>query len=101
MIQKYLAYLKTVETGSITRAAEKLGWCTEPTADRIAAMLQRNHLPVSTEFSAAELAAAALSDKKRRGDSISVVVPDRIGSCYMKKVSVDDLEAIFRAGLEG
>ena len=85
----------------MARAAEKLGWCKEPTADRIAAMLRRNHLPVSTEFSAGELAAAALSDKKRRGDSISVVVPDRIGSCYMKKVSVDDLEAIFQAGLEG
>ena len=85
----------------MARAAEKLGWCTEPTADRIAAMLERNRLPVSTEFSAAELAAAALSDKKRRGDSISVVVPDRIGSCYMKKVSVNDLEAIFQAGLEG
>lgn len=85
----------------MARAAEKLGWCAEPTADRIAAMLERNHLPTTTEFSAAELAAAALSDKKRRGDSISVVVPDRIGSCYMKKVSVSDLEAIFRAGLEG
>ena len=85
----------------MARAAEKLGWCAQPTADRIAAMLRRNHLPTSTEFSAKELAAAALSDKKRRGDSISVVVPDRIGSCYMKKVSVDDLEAIFRAGLEG
>ncbi|MDY3282131.1 3-dehydroquinate synthase [Dysosmobacter sp.] len=85
----------------MARAAEKLGWCTEPSADRIAAMLRRNRLPVSTEFSASELAAAALSDKKRRGDSISVVVPDRIGSCYMKKVSVNDLEAIFRAGLEG
>ena len=64
-------------------------------------MRRPNHRPTSTEFSAKELAAAALSDKKRRGDSISVVVPDRIGSCYMKKVSVDDLEAIFRAGLEG
>ena len=85
----------------MARAAEKLGWCAQPTADRIAAMLRRNRLPISTEFSAAELAAAALSDKKRRGDSISVVVPDRIGSCYMKKVSVNDLEAIFRAGLEG
>ena len=85
----------------MARAAEKLGWCAQPTADRIAAMLRRNHLPTSTEFSAKELAAVALSDKKRRGDSISVVVPDRIGSCYMKKVSVDDLEAIFRAGLEG
>ena len=85
----------------IARAAEKLNWCQEPSADRIAAVLRRNHLPVSTEFSPRELAAAALSDKKRRGDSISLVIPRKIGDCYMKKIPVTELEAVFRAGLEG
>lgn len=85
----------------IARAAEKLGWCEVPCSQRIAAVLQRNHLPTSTTYSAAELARAALSDKKRRGDDIALVIPRKIGDCYMKKVPVDQLEAIFAAGLEG
>jgi len=85
----------------MARAAEKLGWCEEPCADRIAAVLRRNHLPTTTEYTAEQLAEAALSDKKRRGDSISLVIPRKIGECYMKKVPVTELEAILRAGLEG
>jgi 3-dehydroquinate synthase len=85
----------------IARAAEKLGWCEVPCADRIAAVLRRNHLPVSTDFSADQLAEAALSDKKRRGDTISLVIPRRIGDCYMKTIPVTELKAVFAAGLEG
>ena len=39
MIQKYLAYLKTVETGSITRAAERLGY-TQSAVSRMIADLE-------------------------------------------------------------
>ena len=85
----------------IARAAEKLGWCEEPCAERIAAVLRRNHLPTSTEYTAKALAEAALSDKKRRGGTISLVVPRRIGNCYMKTIPVTELEAVFAAGLEG
>ena len=85
----------------IARAAEKLGWCEEPCAERIAAVLRRNHLPTSTEYTAKELAEAALSDKKRRGGTISLVIPRRIGDCYMKTIPVTELEAVFAAGLEG
>jgi 3-dehydroquinate synthase len=85
----------------IARAAERLGWCASPCAGRIAAVLERNGLPVSTEYSAKELAAAALSDKKRTGGDITLVVPERIGRCSLKKVPVTELESIFAAGLEG
>ncbi len=64
-------------------------------------MLRRNHLPTSTEYTAKELAEAALSDKKRRGGTISLVIPRRIGDCYMKTIPVTELEAVFAAGLEG
>ena len=66
----------------------------------IAAGLEQNHLPVSTAFSARDLAEAALADKKRRGDSISLVIPRKIGDCFMKKIPVDQLESVFAAGLE-
>ena len=90
-----------IGTVLMARAAEKLGWCAEPLADAFAKVLAQYDLPTATDFTAAQLAAAALSDKKRRGDSISVVVPAAIGGCVMRKIPVAELEAVFAAGLEG
>lgn len=85
----------------MARSAERLGWTGEPLADRVAACLGRLDLPVSTEYSAEALADAALSDKKRAGDSITIVVPRRIGLCELKKLPVTELLPVIRAGLEG
>ena len=57
-------------------------------------------LPIS-EYSVEALAQAALSDKKRAGDTITIVVPREIGACELKKIHVSELEPIIRAGLEG
>lgn len=84
----------------IARAAEALGWADEPCAARICAALRRHSLPTGTEYAPAALAQAALADKKRRGGSISLVVPRRIGKCEMVTVPVGDLERIFAAGWE-
>lgn len=84
--------------GIIARASENLGWTEEPCADRICAVLQRNGLPTGTDFNPAMLAQAALSDKKRRGDEISLVIPKKIGTCEMKTIPVSELESIFAAG---
>lgn len=85
----------------IARASEKLGWSEPGTAGRITAALQGCGLPVDTAFSAAELARAALSDKKRQGSKITLVIPARIGECRLRQVAVADLEAIFQAGMRG
>jgi len=52
-------------------------------------------LPTDCPYSAEELARAALSDKKRRGDSITLALPEKIGRCYLKTVPVADLPAYF------
>jgi 3-dehydroquinate synthase len=85
----------------IARAAQRLGWCQEPCADRIASVLERNGLPVSTDFSPSALAQAALSDKKRAGGNVTLVVPERIGRCTLRTISVEELERVFSMGLEG
>ena len=89
----------------IARASKRLGWTLEDginawTADRICSTLSLTGLPISTEYSAGALAQAALSDKKRAGDSITIVVPRTIGDCVLKKIHVTELEAIIRTGLE-
>lgn len=85
----------------IARAAEKLGWTDGPAAERIAACLEKNRLSVRTGFEARALALAALSDKKRAGDSITIVVPKAIGRCELKKMPVSQLLPVIQAGLEG
>ena len=85
----------------MARAAEKLGWTDGPVSERVAACLEKNRLPVRTGFEARALALAALSDKKRAGDSITIVVPKAIGRCELKKMAVTELESVIRAGLGG
>ncbi len=85
----------------MAQAAEALGWTQQPVAARIAACLEKNHLPTGTDFSPEALAEAALSDKKRAGGAITLVVPEKIGRCVLKKLPVAELLPVIRAGLEG
>lgn len=83
----------------IARAAERFNWAKEPIAERIERVLAQNGLPITTEFSPEALANAALSDKKRAGGEITLVVPRRIGECSLLDVPVGQLTEIFRAGM--
>ena len=89
-----------IGTAIISRAADKLGWTTEPLCDRICKTLLRNELPIATSFSAEQLANAALADKKRSGDKLTLVVPEAIGHCTTKTISVSELKDIIETGLE-
>lgn len=84
----------------IARAAEQLGWSEVSIAQRIEAALTRNGLPITTKFSPEALAEAALSDKKRAGGTITIVVPKHIGDCQLINIPVEQLLDVFRAGLE-
>ena len=55
-------------------------------------------LPTACPYPAAELSRAALSDKKRRGEKITLVLPGAIGQCALKTVGVDELPAYFAKG---
>ena len=57
-------------------------------------------LPVHAEYSADELARAALGDKKRRGDEIALVLPERIGHCVIHNIPVSELPDAFARGLK-
>ncbi|MBQ3355886.1 MAG: 3-dehydroquinate synthase [Oscillospiraceae bacterium] len=67
-------------------------------ADEILSVLRAFGLPTETAFSPEELASAALSDKKRSGDTLTLVVPERIGRASLKKITVGDLLDVIRAG---
>ncbi len=84
----------------ITRAARKRGYCPPAVAERIIAALTAGGLPIHAPFSPKELAEAALADKKRAGDTITLVLPQAIGHCVLEQISIAELEAWIRSGME-
>lgn len=75
-------------------AAEKEAICSE--------IIRTNRacgLPTCCPFDAQQLAQAALSDKKRMGSRIALVLPERIGECRIAETDVSMLEDAFRRGL--
>lgn len=83
----------------VSAAAARKGWCSEACSKDIENLLKKSGFSLSCPYSAKELAGAALHDKKRRGDMISLVIPESIGSCTLKKIPVEDLEGFFEKGL--
>ncbi|MBE6701371.1 MAG: 3-dehydroquinate synthase [Ruminococcaceae bacterium] len=83
----------------MTRASEKLGNITEDTCKRIIALIQKYALPVSTTFSAEELAKTSLYDKKRKGNTIDLINVMGIGNCTIDKTHVDKVKEIFEKGI--
>ena len=83
----------------VMRAAVKLGYCKEQDLNDLIVLLQKVGLTTSCQYSAKELANAALSDKKRKGDTITLAVPYSIGDTRLLKLPISDLENFIEKGL--
>lgn len=80
-------------------AAEKLGIAEPGTAEEIKNVLIHCGLPVSTEYTAKEIADISLNDKKRTGDTVTFVVPEKIGHTVLHRIKTDDLYEFAQKGL--
>ncbi len=78
----------------IANAAESRGIGEAGMTECIRKALSRNGLPVDTEYTAEQIAQGTLMDKKRRGDAISFVFPEKIGRCRIEKISVEEVEQL-------
>ncbi len=83
----------------MTRAAAKMEFCSDEDEKAVREMFKSYSLPIECPFGAKEMAEIALSDKKRSGGSISLIMPCGIGNSQIYKVNVDKLEEIFAKGL--
>ena len=81
------------------RAAYSLGYSQENCTPPLLQALDACHLPSACPYDAASLAKAALSDKKRRGDSLTLILPQRMGECCRETIPMKDLEGFIAAGL--
>ncbi|MDP4118643.1 MAG: 3-dehydroquinate synthase [Bacillota bacterium] len=82
-----------------SRGAEKEGIAKPGTTERIISALEKFGLPTKCAFSADELTSIALSDKKRAGGEITLVLPEKIGKCVLKKMPVESLGKFIAEGL--
>jgi 3-dehydroquinate synthase len=63
-------------------------------ASRIEEILIKYGFKDSCEYSSDELCDAVFFDKKRVGDSITLILPDKIGSCRLEKVNINTFREI-------
>jgi len=62
-------------------------------------IFQKYGIDSDCPYTARELAKKALSDKKRSGGIITLVLLEKIGRAYLEKIDVNELEGIFAKGL--
>ena len=82
----------------ITKAAIRMGLCEKEALDVLISLLGKFSLPVVPVFTPEEITKLALSDKKRTGSTITLVIPERAGSCILKKIPVDSLADFIAEG---
>ena len=96
-----LSHGKAVAIGMtlITRAAVSFGLCPAETLPRLQSLLKKYCLPDATEYGAQALYEKTLSDKKRTGSTIRLVVPTAWGRSQLHQVAVPDLLQWIEKGL--
>jgi 3-dehydroquinate synthase len=82
----------------IARAAEVLGINPPGLSARIRTALAACGLSTECGYTADELANAALSDKKRRGGMLTLIVPREIGRCELMEAPIENLRDWITAG---
>ena len=74
-----------------SRGACRMGMCGEDCHREIVEMLKRYALPHETDIPPEQLLEAALYDKKRSGQRITLILPERIGKCVARTVDIGEL----------
>ena len=83
----------------VSRAAASFGICGHKTKDSILALIRHFGLPTDTSCPAPDIYRCALSDKKRSGGTVNLIIPERIGFCRMEPTPVEKLQSFLEAGL--
>lgn len=96
-----LSHGKSVAIGMaiVCRAAAKKGMLTTEAAQAIEATLTAYGLPVNTDYPVEDIYCYMLSDKKRTGGTIPLIIPTEIGHTEIVPTPVEELKAFIQAGL--
>lgn len=80
------------------RMAPLCGLC--DVVDELEALLARYGFDTGCPYCATEIYNALLSDKKRRGGNISVVLPRAVGDCTLVTLPIEELEVLLKKVLD-
>ena len=96
-----VAHGKAVAIGMciVARAAASQGFCSPEVRDRIVSTVATFGLPVKTDYEAGALFTSALSDKKRSGSHVDLIVPYGIGDCRILPMELTKIKSFIQAGL--
>lgn len=83
----------------ITKAGCALGICDSTTLTQVHSALAAFSLPAETSLTAQQLYTAALSDKKRAGGMVNLIIPEAVGRCVIQPTPVSELLSLIEAGL--
>ena len=86
-------------TAIVSRAAAKNGLLPQEAAQTIEEALDVFRLPTATTYPAEALTRHMLSDKKRAGDRVNLIVPRAIGRCEILPIPVEQLTDFVGSGL--
>ena len=88
-----------IGTAVVCRAAARAGFCDPGVPRAVCSLLEQFGLPVRTELSIDRLMPVMLSDKKRVGARVNVIVPERIGACVIRPMDAAALREFMESGL--
>ena len=83
----------------VSKTAAATGICSRDTHDQIISVLQKFGLPCTCTFDANTLYQYALSDKKRAGNQVNLIIPTEIGNCIIKPTQIESVQSFIEAGL--
>ena len=76
------------------KASQKFNFISHDEAEKIKKVIELYHLPIGIDIKANDLFSAMTKDKKRDGDSISLILLKGIGSAVIHKMSYKELETL-------
>lgn len=83
---------------AITKASEKAGYTKAGSAERIEKLLEKFGLPTSCDVETEKLTEIMLHDKKRRGNTLNLVLLRAIGDSFVEPYPTAELTAFFSEG---
>lgn len=84
---------------AVARASAVRGICRTDCAQRLVALLESFGLPTKTEMDMDTLYEHMLSDKKRLGGTVNIIVPETIGRCRVLPLAMEEARDFMKAGL--
>ena len=94
---------KAVAIGMVaaSRLAAALGLCGASLPAEVAELLTRYGLPVESPYPPSRLLPAMGTDKKRAGQVLRLVLPERFGKCVLRETPVDELPSLLPLAFPG